>query len=86
MNIMDLEEADGLTIEMVHAFLQRNGWTRATLEGIEPARWARGDEMRRGLPTLAERSARVHLAQDSLGASLLDTDETSHRVRKHACS
>ena len=32
MNIMDLEEAEGLTAEMVRGWLERNGWKRATIQ------------------------------------------------------
>lgn len=53
MNIMDLDEAEGLTAEMVRGYLERNGWTKATLEDIDPSRWSKAD-LTVWLPTESE--------------------------------
>ena len=44
MDILDLDEAQGLTAEIARAYLERTAWTIATLADIWPARWTKCGE------------------------------------------
>lgn len=43
MNIADLDEAEGLTAEIARGYLERTGWTKATLEDVDPSRWTKSE-------------------------------------------
>ena len=43
MNIRDLDECQGLSADMIRAYLERTGWRRATRDDIDPSRWTKGE-------------------------------------------